>query len=124
MMFQCCTATTGGEDDTGLIDPYVFRGDDFIGLPAFQYTVLVDARRMGESIMADDGFVGLYRHPHQTGYQLAGSDDLPGVDTDIEIQIFVTGNRHHDFFEGGVTGPFAEAVDRHFDLPCSVLYGG
>lgn len=60
----------------------------------------------------------------KTGYQLAGSDDLPGVDTDIEIQIFVTGNRHHDFFEGGVTGPFAEAVDRHFDLPCSVLYGG
>ena len=58
MMFQCCTATTGGEDDTGLIDPYVFRGDDFIGLPAFQYTVLVDARRMGESITADDGFVG------------------------------------------------------------------
>ena len=59
---------------------------------------------MGESITADDGFVGLYRHPHQTGYQLAGSDDLPGVDTDIEIQIFVTGNRHYDFFEGGVTG--------------------
>lgn len=58
MMFQCCTATTGGEDDTGLIDPYVFRGDDFIGLPAFQYTVLVDADEWAKALRPTMALLG------------------------------------------------------------------
>ncbi len=76
---------------------------------------------MGKRIGANDGLVWLYDKAGNSGNQTRCVHDLGGINARGEREGIVTGvDRHHDFFECGVTGTFAEAIDRAFDLtrPC------
>ena len=53
------------EDDRVGVDSHVDRVDDFVGFRILEHSVLVDAGRVGEGILSDDGLVRLDRHIHQ-----------------------------------------------------------
>ena len=75
-----------------------------------------------EGVGADDGLVRLDRDAGVRADQAAGADDLSGVDVRAHAELLRPRmQRHHDLFEGGVARAFADAVDRHLDLPRAVL---
>ena len=50
--------------------------------------------------------------------------NLGGIHIGVQaVEIFARVQGHHDFFQGGVSGPFADAVDGAFDLPRSGFKG-
>ena len=72
---------------------------------------------MRESVHADHGFVGLHREAGHGGDDFAGRHELARIDSGVAIEAVAAGaHRHHDFFERGVAGAFADAVYGAFDL--------
>ena len=73
---------------------------------------------MGEGVLTDDGLVELHG---KTGHRrdiAAGAGDVLGMQPGGVGQMIAPHFQgHDDLFEGGVAGPLADAVDRHFDLP-------
>ena len=67
-MFQGRSAAPGGQNDARLIYAYIFRINNFVVFPMFQYTILMDPGRVSESVSANDGFIWLDRHIHQRRY--------------------------------------------------------
>ena len=63
-------AAAGREGDDRLVQADVLRVDDLISLALLQHPVLVDARRMGESVAAHDSLVRLHGHVHQARHQV------------------------------------------------------
>ena len=63
-MHERRAAAAGRQGDDRLVEPDVLRVDDLVGLAVFQHAVLVDARRVGEGVAADDRLVGLHGHVH------------------------------------------------------------
>ena len=56
------------------------------------------------------------------GEQLAAREEMLGHDAGFERQLIAAGvQRHDDFFERGVAGALADAVDGAFDLACAAL---
>src|SRR5690606_13483473 len=113
-------------DNHGMLAPTDrFGAHDLIGCPVFQQAVLVDSRFVGEGVAADNRFVWLNGDPGNFGQQPAGGNDLGGIDADCIWQGVAAGaERHDDFFQGGIAGPFTNAVDRALDLPRTRLNGG
>jgi len=72
---------------------------------------------VGKGIAADDGFVGLDNHAGVVADHAAGTDDLGGVDACMEVVVVAAGVQAHDhFFQAGVAGPLADAVNGDFRL--------
>ncbi len=83
----------------------------------FEHAVLVDAGFVGESIRPDDGFVRLYRDAGVVRDHAADAGDLSGVDAGLQVEDRPAGvQRHHHFFQRGVSSALADAIDGHFDL--------
>ncbi len=64
---------------------------------------------MCEGHLADDRLVGRERYPGQPGDVGREGVELPGLDPGIDPVEHL--ERHHQFFEGGVSRPLPEAVD-------------
>src|SRR6266436_2117958 len=74
-------------------------------------------RLVRERVASDNGFVGLHGDARDLSQQLARVKKLRGVDSGFKWHnIVADSERHHDFFERGVPGAFADAVDCAFDL--------
>ena len=81
---------------------------------------------MREGVGADDGLVGLDDEAGQLRDELAAAEDLGGLDVGGHLaeEIGACVDGHDDFFHGGVSGAFSEAVDGAFDLASTVSYAG
>ena len=53
---------------------------DLVGGAFLEHAVLVDARLVGEGVLAHDGLVPLHLDAGDVGHQPAGGDQPPGVD--------------------------------------------
>src|SRR5690606_17206975 len=90
---------------------------DLVCLTGAEHAVLVDARLVGEGVAAHDRLVVLDRVSRELGDQPRRLEDLGGVGADLHLEDVLAGlDRHDDLLDGGVTGPFADSVDRPFDL--------
>ena len=79
---------------------------------------------MAESVAADDGFIRLHRETGQLADQPAGVVNLRGIDTGGQVEEIAAGlDSHDDFFQRGIAGPLADAVDGAFHLPGAVFDG-
>jgi len=75
--------------------------------------------------LADDRLVHLHRLAGKGREHLAGRVELAGVDIDrVRHAVGPHVERHHNLFERGVAGAFADAIDRALDLTCTALYRG
>ena len=75
-------------------------------------------------VLADDRLVELHRKAGDGGDAARDVHDLSGVDIgrprhDVAAHL----QRHHDLFQRGIAGAFAEPVDRAFDLPRAARHG-
>ena len=78
----------------------------------------MNSRLVSEGIRADNRLVRLNVHPGVVADHAAGLDDLARVDIGAQVvERRARMQRHDDFFQAGIAGAFANAVDRHFDLP-------
>ena len=105
------------EDQRVSLDADAFRAHDLIGQGVVQHAVLMDAGLVGESVVADDRFVGRRRESGQVLHDAGGPVNLAGVQADLHAEVLAAGGqRHGDFLQCGVAGAFAETVDRAFHL--------
>lgn len=79
-----------------------------VGLAVFQHAVLMDARRVGEGVAADDRLVGLDGHVHQARHEVRSLGDELCVDVRIDVQLLWQ-RRVITTFERGVARAFADA---------------
>src|SRR5208337_2010626 len=80
---------------------------------------------MSEGVASNYGLIGLDREVHEPADHSAGAVYLGGIDARSRLVICKPGPEHHDyFFEGCVSGPFADSVDRAFYLVRSVADRG
>jgi hypothetical protein len=121
---QGAASAAGGEHNAGFVCADFFGVNDLVGGSVFQEAVLVNTGGMGESVGADDGFIGLNGHPHRIGYEAAEGVQLFGVDIGIKSELFVLFDDHDYFFERSIAGSFSESIDRAFDLAGSVADAG
>ena len=78
---------------------------------------------MPEGVLADDGLVGLDSHASDTANHAAGLVNLGGVGVNLDAEmVFTCVQTHDDFFNGGVAGPLADAVDAALHLACAELH--
>src|ERR1700761_3315252 len=76
---------------------------------------------MCKSITANNGFIGLHRHTHLQANRAAYLVNIACVDVGMKAEAAVGFQNHHHFLDGGVPGPFADAIDGAFYLPRAVL---
>ena len=116
----CAQGMTPGmfaQHQRGLIDAHIFRAHDLIGGLMFQHPILMDARFVCEGICADNGLVRLDDNAGVIADEFADAADLFGVDSRFQTEDGMAGVQGHDhFFQRGIAGPFADAVDRYFGL--------
>ena len=76
---------------------------------------------MRKRVFADNRFRALHHQTAHAAYQAGGLHDLPGVHVGMDSakEIAAGSNRHDDLLQRCVSGAFADAVDRPFDLPRS-----
>ena len=99
-----------------------FRGHDFISLAVLQHAVLVNAAFMRKGILADNRLIVLNRKPGNGRDIAAGAGDMGRVDRGLIRQAISPHlERHDDFFQRGITGPLAQAIDGAFDLARTAL---
>ena len=99
------------------IPAHILGTHDLVGFAMLEHAVLVDARFVGEGVGADDGLVRLDRIAGDLRHQFGGGDDLGRIDPALDREDVGAGAHcHHDLFERGVAGAFAQAVDGAFDL--------
>jgi len=104
----------------------VLGAHDFIRLAILHHAMLVDAGFMGERVLADDGFVALDEHPSHVADEPAGREELFGINAGLKAAkgVFAGLERHDDFFQRGIAGAFADAVEGAFNLAGAVDDGG
>ena len=107
-----------------MVDPDFQGIDDLVGVPSFDHAILVNTRGVGEGIGPDDGFIGLYQDPHAVADQLADRVQQPGVHPGRIAQIGVLAQDHDHFFQRCIARPFANAINRAFDLAGALLHAG
>jgi len=79
---------------------------------------------VGEGVFADDGFVALHHQAGEMADHAAGGIDLGGFDARADlIMIRADFQGHDDFFQRGVAGALADAVDGALDLACATFHG-
>ncbi len=104
---------------------HVLRLHDFVGAAFLEHAVLMDAGFVGEGVLADDGLVALHVDAGDARDQPAGRAQAFGVDRGADQKVIrACMHGHHDFLEGAIAGPFAQAVDGAFDLASAFLEGG
>ncbi|MNJ40067.1 hypothetical protein D3C77_349520 [compost metagenome] len=113
------------QHEVAALETDVLGTHDLVGAGVGQHAVLVDPGLVGEGVQADDRLVAgddAFRHlaqglggPHQAA-ALGGDRDA--------IAVRAGAQGHDDLFDRGVAGPFADAVDRAFDLTRPALDGG
>ena len=92
-----------------------FGAHNFVGLLVLEHAVLVDAGFVGEGIGADNGFVGLDGDAGVIADQFTDAGQLGGIDACRQVVEGAAGMQRHDhFFQGGVAGALADAVDGDF----------
>ena len=112
-------------DERRLADADRLRRHDFIGFGILQNTVLVNAALVRKRVPADDRLVVLHREVRHGGDQPRRTRQHLAFDAGTMRQQIVTrADRHHDFFQRGVSGALSEPVDRAFDLPCTSAHAG
>ena len=79
---------------------------------------------MRKGIGTDDGLVWLYRKTGDGRDQTGTVHDLCRVEFGIAGKdIAARAHGHHHFFQCRVTGAFAQAIDRAFNLACTMQHG-
>ena len=119
-MRECGASATCGEHYRRLVEPHILRVDYLVILTVFEYSVLMNARRMGESVTTHYGFVGLHRHVHEVGYHAAGARYEGGIYRGVYIYALVAPERHNHLLQCGIAGPLAYAVYGDLHLTCAV----
>ena len=103
----------------------VFGPHDLVGRAILEHAVLVDAGLVGEGVAADDRLVALHGQPGDRREHPADRVEPLGLDAGRQAVIVEAGlQRHHDLFERGIAGAFADAVDRALDLARAGLAAG
>ena len=98
---------------------------DFVGQFVLEHAVLVNAGFMRERVGPDNGLVRRHRHTDDGREGVAGGNEARGVDAGGERQrIGPHFERHHNFFERGVAGTLANAVDGALHLAGARLHRG
>ncbi len=73
---------------------------------------------MSEGIPSDDGFIALHVHAGDLADQTAGGNESLCDDARLAMEeIFSRTHGHDHFFQGTVSGSFADAIDRALNLP-------
>jgi hypothetical protein len=89
-----------------------------------EHAILMDARFVGEGVGTHHCLVRLHRIAGDLRHQLGGRHDLGGIDPRFDREdIRTRAHRHDDFFERGIAGPLAQAVDRALDLARTGQHG-
>ena len=102
-----------------------FGPHDFVGQLVLEHAVLVNAGFVRERIGADNRLVGRHRDADDRRQRVAGRHEALRVDAGAMGQgVGAHLQRHHDFFERGIAGALADAVDGAFDLARARLDGG
>src|SRR5438309_587667 len=96
----------------------VFRLHDLVGELFLEHAVLVDARLVGEGVLAHDGLVGLHVHARNGGEEARALEDLLRAHLGVDLEeVLACLERHHDLLEGGLARPLPDAVGGALDLP-------
>ena len=78
--------------------------------------MLMDSRLVRESVRADDRFRREHFHPGYRREQPRRPGDFLRADAAFEsVIVFSRLKPHHDFFQRGISRPFADAADRALD---------
>ncbi len=104
----------------------VARIHDLVGLTMLEDSILMDAGTVSKSVLANDRLAASHHQAAHATNQARRFHDLAGVHFGVKV-FEVIGprlDRHHDFFDSGVTGAFADAVDGSLDLARAGLDGG
>ena len=106
------------QHDLGGGPAHVFGAHDLVGLARLQHAVLVDARGVREGVGAHHRLVRLHRKAGDLRHHLRGRPRSAWCRCPARsLKIVGAGaHRHHHFFQRGVAGAFAQAVDGAFDL--------
>src|ERR1041385_566755 len=115
-----------GQRQFGHAPADVARVHDLVSLALFQNAVLVNAAAVGEGVQAHDGLAALHDQPAHAGDELGRLHNLPRIHIAVHLaQEVAAGLDGHDvFFEGGVAGAFADAIDGALDLAGAGADGG
>ena len=98
---------------------YVFRPHDFVGRAVLEHSMLMNARFVGERVLANNRLVSLNQHAGGTGNKTTDATQFRGVDPGVYVVIVAASlDRHHDLFERRISGTFTQTVNRTFDLAC------
>src|SRR5207244_9611506 len=93
------------------------RGHDLVRARVLEHAILMDAALVSEGVEPHDRLVRLHGNARELLEQLAGRHQLLEVDAVLDPMVIAAdGERHYQLFQGGVAGPFADAVDTAFDL--------
>lgn len=96
---------------------HVLRPHDLVGVAVPEHAVLVDARLVGERVVAHDRLVALHALAGELAEQARGRIQLARVDARVQAKVRAAHlERHHDLLERGVARALADAVDRALDL--------
>src|SRR5690554_7582079 len=102
------------------VPAYVLGTHDLVGLAMLEHAVLVNTGLMGKGIGTHNCLVRLNRETGNGGYQARRRNNVLGIDPGVDMEQILPGTyRHHDFFERGVTGTLAQAVDGALNLACT-----
>ena len=115
-----------GQGQLGAAPTHLDRIHDLVGLAHLEHAVLVDARTVGEGVLADDGLAALHVQSAHAADNARGFQNFPRVHVGVQLSEKV-GARfqcHDHFFQRGIAGAFADAVDRAFHLSRPGLHGG
>ena len=93
------------------------RCHDLVGQRILEYAILMNARFVSKCVAAGNGFVGLYGNSGDFAQQLAGGKKLAAHYTRVVgMQVRTNPHRHHNLFQGSISGTFADAVDSALNL--------
>ena len=111
----------GGEDDPALSHPHLVGLHDLVVQLVLEHSVLVNAGGVSEGVAPDHRLVGLDRDAGVSRDQRAHLGEARRLDAGAQAEgLLPRAQDHDDFFERGIAGPLADAVDGAFDPPGSV----
>mmetsp|Transcript_9687 Transcript_9687/g.18532 ORF Transcript_9687/g.18532 Transcript_9687/m.18532 type:complete len:236 (-) Transcript_9687:867-1574(-) len=106
-----------------------FGRHDFVRAFVFDHTVLMNTRFVLKGIGSHDGLVWLTRHARVFRHHFGCGCNVNGIDgrikfsrsgSTLKLSRSLEGQCHDDFFQGRVSGAFANTVDGAFQLPCPI----
>src|SRR5579875_562025 len=102
-----------------------FGNDNFVRERVLQNAVLVNTGFVREGVGADNGLIGRNTNAGDLGKQAAGRIEFFEMDVRLDLVVILADVKGDDqFFERGVAGALADAVDGALDLPRARFDGG